>query len=743
MINRGTFDQREDAAEAFEADWSVDSRGSIEGTLRNYGLENDLTAIVELVRIDIELRYDRGANVDIDDYLNRFESLRESPEQIAEIAFEDYRGRSANGFSVAPTRWDSLPSINHQSWFRQLSGHSTRRSSGRRSSARLGRIPVDPQQDRAFESALAEAGFELVQEIGQGAFSRVYLANQSDLADRFVVLKIVNEALEESERMALLQHTNIVPIYSCHRILNRSVICMPYAGSVTLSEFLKAKADVSSRRGESLVTTVRAKIDDTKIARRDAEINESDPSRSEHAPAADDDAVLRPMDVFRSFSCPELANWIFQRLAGALAHAHARGVLHNDLKPSNVLIRNDGEPALLDFNLSQSLQGSVSGYAGGTLPYMSPETYQVMMGQQIQPRTASDLYGLGVMLFEFVTGRLPFPTPQSIAPIDLAPAIAARRGSPQWRSDDEVTPGLKAIIERCLRFQPDSRYASADEMQADLLAEQQNQSLVHTTEPARYRAIKWTRRHPRTIWLSLAAVCLVVILTPVLSAMSQLRSENVSLASQNDYNAFRAESNEFFNSMMSDPQRRNETTISNAVDLLDRHGILDPQKADRLLAGQSSEQKAASRDVIFRHLVNVAIIEESLLSSRRLSDPSAASDFTRLDQLITAAKQHCVHSPSRAIRFLQVGRARLAGDDGAYQRHLTDAKSTGIGSDTELYLDAVRRISTYDYEGANRQLTELADRKSMPSGLRWNMLGYTQYNLGPLPRIQIVLHPVD
>ena len=66
----------------------------------------------------------------------------------------------------------------------------------------------------------------MVQKIGEGAFSCVYLANQVELADRFVVLKIVSEPLAEPEYMALLQHTNIVPIYSFHCILSRSVICM-------------------------------------------------------------------------------------------------------------------------------------------------------------------------------------------------------------------------------------------------------------------------------------------------------------------------------------------------------------------------------------------------------------------------------------------------------------------------------------------------------------------------------------
>jgi serine/threonine protein kinase/tetratricopeptide (TPR) repeat protein len=723
MINRGTCDRLEDAIDNFEETWSLQSRSKIEDLLCEFGLVDDHEAIAELVRIDIELRYERGLSIELNDYLNRFTILRECPERVAQIAFEDYRSRSAFGHPVPATRWSGLPGIHREEWYQELSG-------GPSSSARptkRGASQIAPAADPAFEAALEESGFHLVQQIGEGAFSRVYLANQYALADRFVVLKVVTESLAEPERMAQLQHTNIVPIYSFHRILSRSVICMPYAGCVTLHNFLQVKGDVSSRGGASLITTVKAKINETKVAVADpsshAEVMELSPS----TPAADDGAVLRPLEAFSSYDCTELASWIFQRLAGALAHAHARGVLHNDLKPSNVLIRNDGEPALLDFNLSQSLGKATPRHVGGTLPYMSPETYRAMMGSDVQPHAASDLYGLGVMLFEFVTGRLPYPTPKSIAPIDLGPAIELRKAEPDWRPEDSVTPGLKAIIDRCLCFAAQDRYGSADELQSDLRREEQNLALAHTGEPVQWRIRKWVRRHPRAISSGLVATLLLAILVPMTYKAVTWKRDFRALASQADRETFSDESAEFLSALMVDPDRQKDANIRSGMRILEQHGLLGREGIDRLLSSGSVEEKTAAREAVFRHLAHLGILEVRHLGKLRLSDPVASRDFGRLDQLIAAAKLVDEGEPSRSRLFLESERARLSGNEQRYQMLQKAADAVLAESDSELYLEAVRLLANYDSVGASELLTALADRNSVPSALRWTMLGRAQF----------------
>ncbi|MCA9137785.1 MAG: tetratricopeptide repeat protein [Planctomycetales bacterium] len=723
MINRGTFDRLEDAIDNFEETWAGQSPATIEDVLTEYGLSNDVEAIVELIRIDIELRYERGLAIDLDDYLNRFGVLHDRPECVAEIAFEDYRSRSANGHPVSATRWSGLPGVNRELWFQELAREST----GTHSLVRVARSGNDSGLDAAFEFALEESGFHLVHQIGQGAFSQVYLANQSDLANRFVVLKIVSESLSEPEYMALLQHTNIVPIYSFHRILSRSVICMPYTGCVTLDDFLKSKTDVSKRGGESLVRTVRDRIDDTRISPNDLPIASTSPAGEPMLPAADDGAAMRPLESCGSLGCGELAIWIFQRLSGALAHAHARGVLHNDLKPSNVLIRNDGEPALLDFNLSQTIGRTTLRHAGGTLPYMSPETYRAMMGQQIRPSAQSDLYGLGVMLFEFVTGRLPYPTPASIAEIDLSIAIDARRNPPLWKQEDDVAPGLKSIIDRCLCFDAAERYRSADDLHVDLQREQQNLRLVNTSEPTMWRMRKWVRRHPRAITSGFVAALLMLILIPLGYELMSSLTDNRVLRSAASYNSFSAASAEFLSSMMADPNRQKDSNIRSGVAILEQYDLLDQQGIERILSSQPADQHDLVCETIIRHLSHLAILESQYLSELRFTAPDASSDFRRLDRLIDAIKFVEDGKPARSTLFLESERARLAQNDARHQMLEKRALETTAESDSELYLEAVRLLSKYDHEGAQKLLAALADRNSVPSALRWTMLGRAQY----------------
>ncbi|WP_182869626.1 protein kinase domain-containing protein [Rhodopirellula sp. JC639] len=726
MINRGTLDRLEDAIDQFEETWSPESQARMEDLLTAYGLGDDDEAIVELIRIDIELRYERGLSIELGDYLDRFTILHDRPKRVAEIAFEDYRSRSANGHPVSVMRWRGLPGVNREPWFQDLMRQTSvppRRSRKRTS-------PSDWSPDEAFEMALEEAGFHLVHEIGQGAFSRVYLANQIELADRFVVLKIVTETLAEPEYMALLQHTNIVPIYSFHRILSRSVLCMPYAGRVTLSDFLKDKADVSARGGQSLIRTVRDRIDATTKLTDEGSPVDNDGLHRPLAPAADDQGVIRPLETFRSLDCQQLAIWVFQRLAGALAHAHARGVLHNDLKPSNVLIRNDGEPALLDFNLSQTLGQENLRHAGGTLPYMSPETYRALMGQQPHSGAASDVYGLGVMLFEFVTGRLPYPTPASIASIDLDAAIDARRGQPGWQEADGVHPGLRSIIDRCLHFDPQRRYASADDLQVDLQREQQSLSLVHTAEPTSWKMKKWSRRHPRAVSSGLVAALLLGLLAPLTYITVDSLRDNRVLRSQATFQTFSEQSAEFLATLMADPNRQKASNVRRGVEMLEEYDALEREGIERLLGQEGFQQQQVARETLFRHIAHIAILELQNLAQVRFSDPAASSDYRRLDRLIEAAKVVENGVPARARLFIEAERARLAGNDQRYRVLQKIASDTPAQTDSQLYLEAVRLLAGYDHQRASELLAALADRNSVPPALRWTMLGRAQFAAG-------------
>lgn len=101
--------------------------------------------------------------------------------------------------------------------------------------------------------------FVIVGQLGQGAFSKVYLARQLSLAGRVVVLKLSSIRMNEADRLAKLQHTNIMPVYSVHEIDQHSVLCMPWFGSTTLKDVIQvSRADVSHANGEAFLCTVNA-----------------------------------------------------------------------------------------------------------------------------------------------------------------------------------------------------------------------------------------------------------------------------------------------------------------------------------------------------------------------------------------------------------------------------------------------------------------------------------------------------
>ncbi|WP_436714377.1 protein kinase [Roseiconus lacunae] len=724
MIDRSTFDRLDEAIDEFEASWSCDAKASsIESLLERHGLASDQSAIAELIRIDIELRYESGQPLELTQYLDRFEILHDRPDCIAGIAFEDYRARSALGYAISHARWKDLPGVRRESWYQDLAKASRRRQT----QERIAELRSDPSEDAGFQVELAAVGFQLVQPIGSGAFSHVFLANQLELADRFVVLKIVNETLAEPERMATLQHTNIVPIYSSHRVLSRTVICMPYAGSVTLADFLNGRPGVAERSGESLIGTVEARIEDTKVMVNDASTHEAKLDAPSRIPAADDHAVLRPLERFKRLDCDALAVSIFSRLAAALSHAHVRGLLHNDLKPSNVLIRNDGEPALLDFNLAQSMGQPSPRRVGGTLPYMSPEMLRALLGAPEQTEPTSDLYSLGVMLFEFTTGRLPYPAAKSIAEIDLAPALAARQESPAWSPDDSVSPGLRAIINHCLQFEPEHRYQTADQLQADLLREQDHRSIIHADEPLRWKLKKWNRRHPRFVSASVVATLLLALLIPIATGLLHSTREVQRLDAQQRWTNFSQGSSDYLAAMMADPGRHEPRQVDRGFQLIEEFGVSDVDQAARMLDALSEDRASQAEEGLFIHVVHLGILEHARLWEQKETKSLDGDSVRRFKRLVELASFLDKEQDSKARMHLQAQFARLQGDAERHVALESDADSASMESDVETYLEAVRLLSVGDYRTSSELLESLADRGTVPSALRWTMLGRSQF----------------
>jgi eukaryotic-like serine/threonine-protein kinase len=373
-------------------------------------------------------------------------------------------------------------------------------------------------------------GFRLLSELGKGAFGRVLLAQQGDLANRHVVLKVSPNIDDESRVLARLQHTNIVPIYSVHRAGALQAVCMPYFGATTLADVIKEIRGRAAlpQSGADLVSTIfgrKSTIQDLGsgsdgglgVFRDSVEASPSgQPAGLATVPAGGSTANL---ELLQGLSYVEAVLWIGSRLAEGLAHAHERGIVHRDLKPANVLLTDEGQPMLLDFNLAQDtkLSGSATAaYVGGTLPFMAPEQLQAYRTQKYLVEFTSDLYSLGVILYELLTGRRPFPPHSGPVKEILEKMIEDRQGPPPaircWNK--AVSPAVESIVRHCLEPDPSKRYQTARQLKEDIDRHLENLPLRYAPEPSvRERARKWVRRHPK-----LASTTTVAVVTGVLIA---------------------------------------------------------------------------------------------------------------------------------------------------------------------------------------------------------------------------------
>ncbi len=367
-----------------------------------------------------------------------------------------------------------------------------------------------PSAGRAPRVGDTVLGFRLVGELGRGAFARVFLAHQEALADRPVALKVTLRPTREAERLARLQHTNVVPVHSVHDAAPMQLICMPYLGRVTLADLIRAyRVDHPSRHDGRKSTSARAArataLDSrSKSGSKSATDSTGTPARVATWTWAAD----TPPPIVGD---PRAVLEVLAQLAGGLAHAHDRGILHLDIKPANVLLADTGEPMFLDFNLSFDAARPDRELVGGTMPYMAIEQLRDVRtrGQGALDRR-TDLYSLGVLAFELLTGAVPFPASRAQLR-DIDGQVAARnQGPPALRPlNPDVTPAVEAIVRKLLAPDPADRYQTAEELRTDVTRHLADLPLLYARErSARERFGKWRRRNPG-VPLRLAAACVV------------------------------------------------------------------------------------------------------------------------------------------------------------------------------------------------------------------------------------------
>jgi serine/threonine protein kinase/predicted Zn-dependent protease len=356
------------------------------------------------------------------------------------------------------------------------------------------------------ETGQTIAGFRLVEELGRGAFARVFLAEERQLADRPVALKVARNGSREPNTLARLQHTHIVPIYSYRSdpATGLHLLCMPYLGGVTLAELFADKQARCSRSGKDLLDA----------------LDRLEPSPGTRPGGASGRQALQGRSYVRAIA------WWGARLAEALAHAHERGVLHRDVKPSNILVTSDGLPLLLDFNLAWESRlddpNLEPAALGGTLAYMAPEHLEALadgVTGTVDPR--ADVYALGVVLYEAMGSR-PFPSPASSGSLAAALLRAAEDRRTHVPSLSEEYPDIPiefdAVVSRCLNPDPLKRYDNASDLAADLQAVADDSPLNTARVPLVWRVSGWMRRRRGT--LAAGATLLLVVVMLSISALA-------------------------------------------------------------------------------------------------------------------------------------------------------------------------------------------------------------------------------
>ncbi|RPI88680.1 MAG: protein kinase family protein, partial [Planctomycetaceae bacterium] len=261
----------EAALDAFERDWSTTVKGipSIEQLLATHDLGDCPDAITEVIRVEIDRLCSLGADVNLRQYFDRFPCLKLDSQHALALAFEDFRSRWTRGYSCRPDRWEWIPQIQGQGWFASLPHESTGIIEKATGDSTAAHAPSSVGAPVRAGQRLGE--FELLSTLGTGAFSTVFLARQHSLEGRYVAVKVVNRPMREPAHLARLLHSGIVPLYSYHRIKSYWVLCMPYAGSVTLADWQASQPAAGSRTGQSLMATVAAANDRLTVTEQDGE----------------------------------------------------------------------------------------------------------------------------------------------------------------------------------------------------------------------------------------------------------------------------------------------------------------------------------------------------------------------------------------------------------------------------------------------------------------------------------------
>ena len=431
---------------------------AIERIWNQYDNYQSLEFLVELIKTDQSRRIESGHEMDLHFYLDHFPELANDHARVISLAYSEFCVIEDHGQSLSIDRFCDKYEAWGDSIRCQLEIH------------KLLSIPSNEilgnQRLHDFPKAGDEVEhFRLEREIGRGGSARVYLANDLSLGNRRVALKVSGDCSTEPEILARLDHEHIVPILSVHDSENGlRLICMPYHGGVTFDHLLSNllyRNRKTPRKTAMELWTVLSEIDpdETELS---GEFHQSNRFWSEFP---------------RNGGFTDAVAWLGWKIALALDHAHQQNIFHRDIKPANILISRKAGPLLLDFNMArdpQAVNQIEDRIRGGTLPYMAPEQLAAFLDSTLWSEISgkSDIYSLGLVLKEFITGeRVETPLGGNALILDQVRGLLRQRSIGWVRQKDSnrnISSAWDAVLSKSLAFSPSDRYQNVSQFADDL-----------------------------------------------------------------------------------------------------------------------------------------------------------------------------------------------------------------------------------------------------------------------------------
>ena len=346
----------------------------------------------ELIKLDLAAAAAAGLDRRLADYLAAFPEELPPAAVPFDLVLEELQAQLESG--VQPDLEELNKAFPQHSELLKAWGGNWQQTIGLKAS-----LAPRPPADLPIGESLQE--FRVLRCLGSGAFAKVYLALQENL-QRLVALKVSQKRSEESQTLSQLDHPNIVRVFDERELTEPPIrlLYMQFVGGGTLANCLQRVEEMSleQKQGRHLLESVKQHLEECGL---------------EPAAQSEQDSVLARLDW------PATVAWVGSQLAEGLDYAHRRGVIHRDVKPANILFAADATPRLADFNVSFSGitgRAGAAAYFGGSLAYMSPEQLEVAIPAESQRKPEeldgrSDLFSLGVVLWEMLHGQRPWANP--------------------------------------------------------------------------------------------------------------------------------------------------------------------------------------------------------------------------------------------------------------------------------------------------------------------------------------------